>query len=393
VKFVIVYVDGLADLPVPALDHRTPLDVAVTPALDEMAEDGVVGRLDLLAAAEGIIPENPLFALLGGDVRRGVPGRGGLEAFATGLPAGGRGRVASARLVSQLDGRLTDLTGGNLRDAEARLLVESLNGSLGAPGFELVHLRGNRLLLLLGEDTGGLPVTTPPECCVGQALFEHLPRGPGGERLAALVRASAEVLDEDPVNRVRCDLGENPANLLWVSGVADLPLDSRWLAVQPRKGTMVTEELWPAGMAMAFGLDPQGEGDIVAEDTAAVGRLAVEALEVYDLVIAHVGEPGLAALAQEPRRKVACIEELDRRVIAPIRERLAVNRGRLAVVSAWTGASGEGAIVPGFSPFLLWGLGAEGRRAGHRLTEHEARSAHVQVRDAAQFREFLFSER
>ncbi|MBN2491797.1 MAG: hypothetical protein JXQ29_13200 [Planctomycetes bacterium] len=392
-KFVIVYVDGLADLPVACLGNRTPLEAASTPALDALAAGGVCGRLDLLPSGERVAPEKPLFALLGGDLRRGVPGRGGLEAFATGVPAGGQGCVASGRLVSQLDGRLTDLGAGNLRDAEARLLVERLNAALGAPGLELVHLRRNEVLLLLGDATGERAETTAPECCAGRPILEHLPRGPGGERLAALVRASAEILEEDPVNRVRCDLGENPANLLWVSGVENLPLDARWLSVQPHKGAMVSEELWAVGMAMAFGFDPQGEGDVVAADTEAVGRLAVAAVDVYDLVVAHVSDPGRAALAQDSRRKVASIEELDRRVVAPLHERVAADGGRLAVISAWTASSREGLVVPGCSPFVLWGRGAEGGRAGRRLTEDEVRNAHLEVRDPAQLREYLFAER
>ena len=43
-KYVICVPDGCADLPVPELDGRTPLEVAHTPVLDALAARATVGR-------------------------------------------------------------------------------------------------------------------------------------------------------------------------------------------------------------------------------------------------------------------------------------------------------------------------------------------------------------
>ena len=43
-KYVICIPDGCADLPVPELDGRTPLEVADTPHMDALAARAVVGR-------------------------------------------------------------------------------------------------------------------------------------------------------------------------------------------------------------------------------------------------------------------------------------------------------------------------------------------------------------
>ena len=141
-KHVVVFVEGMADLPIPELQDQTPLEAAATPNLDVLAADGVVGRIHLEPPTPSRGPEASFFAFLGGPVPGAVPGRGGLEALAAGYPPGGHGRVASARLVTHVDGRLTDLAGGGLRDEETDLLMQSINQKVGAPDFRLSRLAG-----------------------------------------------------------------------------------------------------------------------------------------------------------------------------------------------------------------------------------------------------------
>ncbi len=393
VKFAVVLVEGLDDLPVAELDGQTPLERAVTPGMDSLAAEGVVGRLNLLRRVAGTGTETALFSLLGGNPEKEIPGLGAFEAFATALPPGGRGRVAAARFVSRYYGQIIDLEGGSIRDQEARLLVEAMNEALGAPGFELVHITGNQCLLLLGEEGGELPLCTAPEFCVGKPLADHLPRGPGGHRLSALVQASEEILDANEVNQVRCDLKENPANLLWVWGVGDVPINNRFLEAKNRKGAMVTRDIWAAGMAMALGLDPVGQVRGVVVDLDALGREAALATEGFEFVVAHCSGPARAGLQMDPREKVRRIEEVDRRVVVPLRDRLDREQDRLAVISGYRVSSMRGEVQAGNNPFVLWGKGAEGGLPGRIFTESESQSSRLEVASGGQFREFFFSTR
>ena len=45
-KTVVLILDGLGDLPVPALSARTPLEAARTPVLDRLASSGLHGLVD-----------------------------------------------------------------------------------------------------------------------------------------------------------------------------------------------------------------------------------------------------------------------------------------------------------------------------------------------------------
>src|SRR5258706_262187 len=46
-KYVLIVPDGMADLPIVDLDNRTPMEVARTPYLDDLARKGAVGVVDV----------------------------------------------------------------------------------------------------------------------------------------------------------------------------------------------------------------------------------------------------------------------------------------------------------------------------------------------------------
>ena len=49
-KYIIFLGDGMSDLPVPQLDDRTPLMVAVKPNMDRLAREGLAGLVSTVPA-------------------------------------------------------------------------------------------------------------------------------------------------------------------------------------------------------------------------------------------------------------------------------------------------------------------------------------------------------
>ena len=74
-KYVICVPDGCADLPVPELDGRTPLEVAHTPVLDALAARATVGR-----AGRGACVRAGVIAARLATRRRSAAAGGGLAA-------------------------------------------------------------------------------------------------------------------------------------------------------------------------------------------------------------------------------------------------------------------------------------------------------------------------
>ena len=70
-KYVIVLADGMADEPLEQLGGKTPMEVAVTPAMDELAKYGRVGLVST-------VPQNMMIgsAISGHALEKGTYKRG-----------------------------------------------------------------------------------------------------------------------------------------------------------------------------------------------------------------------------------------------------------------------------------------------------------------------------
>jgi 2,3-bisphosphoglycerate-independent phosphoglycerate mutase len=82
VRIVYVLLDGIGDLPNPALNQLTPLEAAYTPNLDSLARKGAMGRV--ISVGKGIAPQSDIavFNMLGYSFRDGsYVGRGVIESI------------------------------------------------------------------------------------------------------------------------------------------------------------------------------------------------------------------------------------------------------------------------------------------------------------------------
>jgi 2,3-bisphosphoglycerate-independent phosphoglycerate mutase len=82
---VFVLLDGVGDLPHPDLKGKTPLDSAVTPNLDKLAQNGAMG--EVISVGKGIAPESDIavFNMLGYKFQHeDYVGRGVIEAIGVG---------------------------------------------------------------------------------------------------------------------------------------------------------------------------------------------------------------------------------------------------------------------------------------------------------------------
>ena len=158
-KHLIVIGDGMADLPLAALEGRTPLTAARMPNADRLASEGRMGRADFVP--EGMEPGSDLgiLAILGYDVSKPVPARAALEAAGRGITLAPGETVLRANFCTLGEGRLLDASAGGLRREEAEALCEALNEGLNEPELRFVPGVGYRALLVAATD---LAATTDP---------------------------------------------------------------------------------------------------------------------------------------------------------------------------------------------------------------------------------------
>ena len=131
-KYVVCIPDGCADLPLAALQGKTPLEFASMPTLARLAARGEVGRAAVIPP--GMPPGSDVgnMSILGYDPARFHTGRAPIEAAALGLRLR-PDQVAYRCNLSTVSttGTMVDFAGGHPTTEHAREVIHALDDQLG----------------------------------------------------------------------------------------------------------------------------------------------------------------------------------------------------------------------------------------------------------------------
>src|SRR5882762_5071167 len=151
-KVVLLVLDGLGDIATRDQNFMTPLEAAVTPNLDALAQNSAQGRM--LPVAPGITPGSGPghLALFGYDPLEFQVGRGVIEALGLGLELGA-GDVAARANFCTLDakGIVTDRRAGRIDTTVCEELCALLSQKIKKIGDAQVIIRpgkGHRFVVL-----------------------------------------------------------------------------------------------------------------------------------------------------------------------------------------------------------------------------------------------------
>ncbi|HZT40704.1 MAG TPA: cofactor-independent phosphoglycerate mutase [Chthonomonadaceae bacterium] len=356
-KYILLVPDGAADEPLADLDGRTPLEVARTPFLDDLAQSGLVGAVQV--TPPDMYPGSDVanMALLGYDPTRYYTGRGPIEGAAIGVPMEPKDVAFRCSLVSTDGERLLDYSAGHITTAEARPLIELAAQKLGTrtlslfPGVSYRHI-------LLWRDGPTEMQTFPPHENVGKPLSEIWPRGDGDAKLGAFIEDSLNLLDDLPYNRRRRAEGKPPANLLWPWSPGRMPQLPLFFQKSGHTGAVIAAVDVIRGLGKLVGLeivDVPGATGYFDTNYEGKGRYALDALHRHDFVWVHVEAPDEAGHAGSIDEKIKAIENIDRLVVGTILNGMKkLDDFRLLVVPDHkTPVSTRGHAV-GPVPFLLY---------------------------------------
>ncbi len=234
-------------------------------------------------------------------------------------------------LTTQQDGTLIDPTAGQITTKESAVLVQALNAQLGSDTRRWVLGDGSHHLMITHDESlrSDRRLSIPsPELLVGQPWERHLPKHPVVEALRRVTEQAIELLEHHPVNRVRVDLGENPANFLWLWGAGGHEGHQTFTERTGLSGAMLSSSFPMRGFAGALTLDwkqgPPSLGD------RALQRLTTDVRTLsgsHDLVYIHLRIESADAV-----ERLCAMERIDQYVVKPLSEgRPASQQGRLLV--------------------------------------------------------------
>jgi 2,3-bisphosphoglycerate-independent phosphoglycerate mutase len=322
-KYAIIIPDGAADLPLDELDGQTPLAAADLPNMDSIVSQGRCGTVCNVPDARPCGSDVAIMSVMGYDPMEYYTGRAPLEAAAQKLKVGPDQWIFRCNLVTIIDAVMEDYSAGHIRNEEANKLIDALNEQITDDEVTFYEGVSYRHLMTL---SGKCKVkTTPPHDFLGQKTSGYQPKGRGAKKLRKIMGRASEILAEHEVNTVRTDLGENPANAIWLWGqgkMPDLPPFERRFGLS---GAVITGVDLVRGLAGLIGWDiieVEGATGYLDTNYAGKGAAAVEAIDKYDLVFVHVEAPDEAGHNANPQAKIEALQQIDTHIVAPVIDRL-----------------------------------------------------------------------
>lgn len=320
-KLVVLLGDGMADLPLSALQGRTPLQAAKKPNMDLLAKQGSSGLAQTVP--EGFPPGSDVanLSVMGYAPSRHYTGRAPLEAAAMRVSLGKADIAFRCNFVTIEDGAMLDYSAGHITSEEGCQLIEALRHLM--PDGRLYAGVSYRNLLVL--KAGAKALCTPPHDISDQPVAKHLPKGPDSALLIGLMEAALPVLARHPVNVKRVAAGKRPANAIWLWGQGPAPVMPSFAEKYGLKGAMISAVDLLKGIGRYAGLEvidvPGASGTI---DTNYEGKVqaTLDALQRCDFVYLHIEAPDEAGHEGNTELKVRAIELFDERVVRPVVEGL-----------------------------------------------------------------------
>lgn len=313
-------------------ERTTPLlEGAKTPHLQHLAQAGAAGTIQVASDPAALDRVRLHRMLLGLDAEDPDAGPGRWYAANANLTLEPAETVWCCELVTQRDGRILDPEAGRIPTKESTLLIQALDEQLGSDARRWEVGQGPHHLFITHDpalEPEGAAIRSP-ELAAGHPWERHLPKGRLGEALRALITQASAILDEHPVNRVRVDLGENPANLLWFWGGSGMGPVRTFTDRTGSSGAVVSSSFLLRGLARALALDWHDGPQTFTEAALERTRKAVEtALGRHDLVYVH-----LRIRAMDPVERLVAMERIDRILLRPLTEWLpGLGPWRLAAV-------------------------------------------------------------
>ncbi len=364
-KILYIVLDGLGDQPLKEFNNKTPLEAALTPNMDKLAQKGKTGIV--YPVAKGIAPESDIavISLLGYDAHKYYTGRGPLESFAEGLAIHDGNLALRVNFATcEADGKTIKdrRVGRNLTTEEATILSKEINSkvTLSNATFEFKNTIGHRGVLVIrgmhSKLSGWITNTDPAygrEGVFGVAKekFENLVAEsapmPGYENsseakeaaslLNEFTQKSNKVLNEAAVNKKRVAENKMPGNIILSRDAGDhLPKFPPIQNLYNLKFGSFVQMPVEKGIALLTGIEvidvpsPSGHLDV---DYAIWAKVALDTIKKYDGIYIHIKGPDEPAHDGDFRKKKDIVEIIDKSFFGDLLPKVDIENTIIAVTA------------------------------------------------------------
>ncbi|MBU0672460.1 MAG: cofactor-independent phosphoglycerate mutase, partial [Candidatus Margulisbacteria bacterium] len=314
-KYLVLIGDGMSDLPLKELKAKTPLEVAKTPNMDFLAQNGTCGWVKNVP--KGMLPASDVanMSIFGYNPKQYYTGRGPLEAASLGIKLGKDEIAFRCNLVTVKDRKMKDFTAGHITTAEAKKIMLLLDKKLGSKKVKFFPGLSYRHLLVIKDVVAKFALhkikCTPPHDITGKPIAKYLPQGTGSDVLLQLMNESEVVLHGM----------KTKATMIWPWSPGKTPSMPLFKKKFGKRGAIITAVHLLKGIGKILGLEvvnvPGATGYL---DTNYKGKAqyALRALKKNDIAFVHVEAPDEAGHEGDVRKKIKAIEDFDKYVAGTV---------------------------------------------------------------------------
>ncbi len=326
-KYLVVLLDGAADVHVSVLGDKTPFEVAKKPMLDLLAKKALVGTVSNVP--EGMVPESDTanLAVMSYDPRKYSKGRSPLEAVSMGLEMQENETAFRCNLVTLSDSGLDDTyeaksmldhSADEITTDEADQLIAAIEAAFGNDERHFYTGISYRHCLLWKDAPQQAEDFARPHDILGRCIRDYLPKEP----FLSLMRDSYDVLCEHPVNLARMGRGLRPANSIWLWSPGKKPALPSFQEKWGLKASVISAVDLIKGIGKCAGMntvDVEGAtGNIHTNFKGKADAAIAEFQKGSDYVYIHVEAPDECGHRGEPENKVRSIELIDEKIVKPL---------------------------------------------------------------------------
>lgn len=342
-------VEGAADVACDELEGATPLQVARSVHATALAERGASGWIDWSRETGGTYRAEHGLALL-----LGIPAaeartlrRGPVEAAGSGLDPSTWTYAYRGNLITADEHSVRDARAAGLSLDETEWLANALRDDAKETTVSLAVVGPARLVVAFDRMHGDVDPGFAPEPGAPLDGANEMPRR-YGER-AALMRRSRDVLSIQSINEVRVDLGENPANMLWLWGGGPPAVMGAPFSGRPVNAVMVSNSPLARGLAGLCGMPHVALGEPWSElakpELPGLDRVA-KLVRDHDLVIVYVEAPEEQGRFGSAMEKMKALDRVDFHVLRPLVEVIEREGDGLLALAALPEDGAEEAVTP-----------------------------------------------
>jgi 2,3-bisphosphoglycerate-independent phosphoglycerate mutase len=319
-KHIICLGDGMADHNIAHLNGKTPLEVAKTPNIDFISQNGNLGMVDTVPA--GFSPGSDVanMGILGYDPNLYYTGRGPIEAASMNIKCSPSDVIFRCNIVCIENSTMKDFTAGHISTAESTLLINQLNTAFKNSPITFYSGVSYRHIMVVEEKYANL-ITHAPHDITDKNITSYLPSGKHETEFLEIIKKANTILNQSQININRQKNKKKLASSIWPWSQGKSPTMPSFKSLYSKTGGIITGVDLLKGLGKLASLetpDILGATGFIDTNYEEKVKGALTILNNHDFCYLHIEAPDEAGHMGDVNLKIQAIEDFDKKVVGPI---------------------------------------------------------------------------